>query len=972
MLTVFPEATSPEISTIGNPTKQSVILSRDCNPEERDVLRIGEMSEDTTPGAAHNSVTRNIRLLRSLRLIVPRGNFWNISSGVSRNRSDIMRDRGSQSSLKVQKTITYGLNTSRRAAEHARPLHRQFTTFFASGSLRHRYNANPFANLRRMHVRAISYSSIPRFVARAFRVPIAGATIGAGGFGYANYKFEEMRKTSQAWIDSAKDTVTDAFDTASDGVKAFKERVAEVHLPEVPDGAKKFFHDLFSNRKKGGKGGEDGGEGKSGGKPPTDEVAVAALLAATMSSPSEPQNDSTSTLDARQNGLMHLTRKLIEIRTMLLSIDQSDALKLPSIVVIGSQSSGKSSVLESIVGHEFLPKGNNMVTRRPIELTLVHTPTPAGKAPEEYGEFPNLGLGKIKDFSVIQRTLTDLNLAVPAEEAVSNEPIDLRIYSPNVPDLTLIDLPGYVQIASLDQPETLKEKIASLCDRYIREPNIILAVCAADVDLANSPALRASRKVDPLGLRTIGVITKMDLVPPEQGASVLAGNRYPLHLGYVGVVAKASGAKQGAVVRKAENDFFAANRGVFGNSSALMVGTDTLRRRLMEVLESSMASSLHGITNAVQLELEEATYQFKVQYNDRRISAESYVAETMDALKLRFKDAVAQFRRPIIREKLKAMLDDKIMDVLEQLYWLDKRAHELGDIAADPRVKPEDVDSFWRHKLEAASSLLTKSGVGRDSTLLVADGLRALIDSMASGEPFNYHPKAAERLIEFSHMILRDRIGLTSDQVENCIKPYKYEVEVDDREWELGRQRAIDLFEKEVTMCETKLKDIRKKVGGSRRLGSLIGYVKTLEKEDKERKARPKEAGEEPAPLPESYKYPTAQILDARHALLYSDRLSILKLRLTALRSKRCRAGPENDVLCPEAFLNVIADKLAYTSAMFINIELLDQFFYQFPREIDTRLLYDLDRREIVEFARENPAVRRHLDLQQRKDKLEE
>ena len=62
---------------------------------------------------------------------------------------------------------------------------------------------------------------------------------------------------------------------------------------------------------------------------------------------------------------------------------------------------------------------------------------------------------------------------------------------------------------------------------------------------------------------------------------------------------------------------------------------------------------------------------------------------------------------------------------------------------------------------------------------------------------------------------------------------------------------------------------------------------------------------------------------------MYSDRLSILKLRLAALRSKRCRAGPQNEVFCPEAFLNVVADKLAYTSAMFINIELLDHFFYQ-------------------------------------------
>ncbi|RDB31005.1 Protein msp1, mitochondrial [Hypsizygus marmoreus] len=891
------------------------------------------------------------------------------------------------SSLASRKTVSYGLNTSRRQTEIPRPAHRQYGTFLASGSLRRRYTSPSPAALRYMHVRAISYTAIPRFVARAFRVPIAGATIGAGGFGYANYKFEELRKTTTGWITSAQDTAQGIFDTASGGFKAVSARVSDVQLPNINIETPQFLKDLFA-ASEGGKGkekesGEDEEDSGSNKRSPKDEAAIAALVAATMSSPSDSKLlDDNNGGDARQNGLMHLTKKLIEIRSMLLSIDQSDALKLPSIVVIGSQSSGKSSVLEAIVGHEFLPKGNNMVTRRPIELTLIHTPTEKGEKPVEYGEFPGLGLGKISDFSDIQRTLTDLNLAVPASEAVSNDPIDLRIYSPNVPDLTLIDLPGYVQISSLDQPESLKEKIALLCDKYIREPNIILAVCAADVDLANSPALRAGRKVDPLGLRTIGVITKMDLVPPELGASILEGNRYPLHLGYVGVVAKSSGKRwkkdaTAVVAQRGENDYFGAHKEVFGASSSLMVGTDTLRRRLMEVLESSMASSLHGITNAVQLELEEATYQFKVQYNDRRITAESYVAETIDALKLRFKEFTQQFRRPIIRAKLKTMLDDKVMDVLEQLYWLDKRAPELGALAADPKVKPEDVEAYWRHKLEAASSLLTKSGVGRDSTLLVADGLRSLIDSIASGEPFNFHPQAAERLVEFSHALLRDRIGVTSDQVENCIKPYKYDIEVEPREWEQGREQAIRLFENEVTMCESKLKDIRKKVGGGRRLGHLIGYVKSLEEKEKEKKTRLIESAgspsvEEPTQEPESYRYPPGQIIDARHAMLYSDRLNILKLRLMALKSKRCRAGPENDVLCPEAFLNVVADKLAYTSAMFINIELLDHFFYQFPREIDSRLLYDLDRREIVEFARENPVVRRHLDLQERKDKLEE
>ncbi len=538
-----------------------------------------------------------------------------------------------------------------------------------------------------------------------------------------------------------------------------------------------------------------------------------------------------------------------------------------------------------------------MVTRRPIELTLIHTPATNGQTPQEYGEFPALGLGKITDFSAIQRTLTDLNLAVPASECVSNEPIDLRIYSPHVPDLTLIDLPGYIQIASMDQPESLKEKIAGLCERYIREPNIILAVCAADVDLANSPALRASRKVDPLGLRTIGVITKMDLVPPEQGASILTGNRYPLHLGYVGVICKPSG-KQGnkdtlgTLARRSENDYFGSHRDIFGSQSKLMVGTDTLRRRLMEVLESSMASSLHSITNAVQLELEEAQYQFKVQYNDRRISAESYVAETMDLLKARFKEYTSQFRKPQVRAKLKAMLEERVMDVLEQLYWTDKRAPELSALGADPRVTPDSIEPYWRYKLDAASSLLTKSGVGRDSTLLVADGLRALIDSIAQGEPFNHHPRAAERLIQFSHTLLRERIGVTSDQVENCIKPYKFEVEVEPREWEQGRVEAVQLFDREVKQCEEKLKDIRTRVGGSRRLKNLMVYVRELEEKEKERKQRRLTGGEdEPVPeVPDDYRYPPAQILDGMY-ICSKDRVMFLRQILYGQLGTRCCAA---------------------------------------------------------------------------------
>jgi dynamin-like GTPase MGM1, mitochondrial len=118
----------------------------------------------------------------------------------------------------------------------------------------------------------------------------------------------------------------------------------------------------------------------------------------------------------------------------------------------------------------------------------------------------------------------------------------------------------------------------------------------------------------------------------------------------------------GAMARR-EGDFFGKHRDVFGaggGKSGLMDGRDTLRRRLMDVLEGLVASSLHGTTNAAQLKLEEPTWQFKAPYNDQRISAESYVAGRVNLLKARLTEHSVQFSKPQ-RERLKAMLDDKVM-----------------------------------------------------------------------------------------------------------------------------------------------------------------------------------------------------------------------------------------------------------------------------------------------------------------------
>lgn len=468
-----------------------------------------------------------------------------------------------------------------------------------------------------------------------------------------------------------------------------------------------------------------------------------------------------------------------------------------------------------------------MVTRRPIELTLINTPDSAA----EFAEFPALKLGKITDFGFVQKTLTDLNLAVPASECVSDDPIQLNIYSPTIPNLTLIDLPGYIQIHDKDQPETLKEKISQLCEKYIRDTNVILAISAADVDLANSTALRASRRVDPKGLRTIGVITKMDLVSPEQGVKILLNNRYPLRLGYIGVVCRApssaptlfargsSSANMSQVARH-EQAYFSSHPEL-STVEGVHVGTAQLKKTLQTVLEKSMSQSLEGAARAIRRDLDETSYRFKVEYNDRGLTAETYLAESADALKAQFSQLEKKFGKAQVHQLVKATLDEKVLDLCAERYWMDER------IMGMPTA--EKNDSYWKRKLAATTGTLTRVGVGRISTEVVERALQSEVDKIISEGSLKHSPFARERIGECVQEIISTRQGKTIDQVENCVKPYKYGVEVDDREWAAARERQVLNLEKELRLCEESYQNLQKGVGGRRRMGQVIQAVKSVD-----------------------------------------------------------------------------------------------------------------------------------------------
>lgn len=650
-----------------------------------------------------------------------------------------------------------------------------------------------------------------------------------------SYAIDVFKRAGETVGDTATSVFQGLQDVVEQTQRGWRKTTEDAELPEWLQ--RMFRPDEDSESGDGGSsggGGESPKEGRIGGG-----GAAGSAAGSVFGYSDADGGDSVNA--AEEDQMMLLTRKMIEIRNILQTVGQSNALTLPSIVVIGSQSSGKSSVLEAIVGHEFLPKGFNMVTRRPIELTLVNTANnDTNKDQTEYGEFPALGLGRITDFTQIQRTLTDLNLAVSEADCVSDDPIRLSIYSPHVPDLSLIDLPGYIQVAGSDQPPQLKQKISDLCDKYIQAPNVILAISAADVDLANSAALRASRRVDPRGERTIGVITKMDLVEPQRGYAILSDKKYPLRLGYVGVVcripqttalfSRGTGNITAAILRN-ENSYFSAHPLEFGPQSDVGVGVTTLRKKLMNVLEQTMAYSLAGTRDAISQELEEATYEFKVQYNDRPLSAESYLAESLDSFKHSFKAFAESFGRPQVREMLKDELDQRVMDVLAQRYW-NKPIDDLVPPMPEPDPlsdlpKADPNSQYWHRKLDASTSTLTKLGIGRMATTVVANALQIHVERLLSASTFAAHPYAQGQIIEACNSILNDRFFSTSDQVENCIKPFKYEIEVEDPDWVKARENVGRVLKDELRACEAALRRVEETVG-KRKLNDVASFVEKV------------------------------------------------------------------------------------------------------------------------------------------------
>ena len=280
-------------------------------------------------------------------------------------------------------------------------------------------------------------------------------------------------------------------------------------------------------------------------------------------------------------------------------------IDLPQIVVIGSQSAGKSSVLESIAKQDFLPRGMGIVTRRPLVLQMIQESTGYeidGVMFQSWVKFLHAEDKVFIDMKDVQKEIIDdTDRVCGKNKGISTAPIHVKLHSTKIPSLTLVDLPGLTKIADGEQPKDIDRQIENLVREYIdKENSLILAVSPGNMDITNSDSLKLAREVDPEGSRTLAVITKCDLMEVNKDTrELLGGSTLAMKLGLIGVINRSNDMlTKGTsleVVLDMEERFFQEKYPEIAD----IMGTNQLSSQLCDILISHLKKCLPAVSDKI-------------------------------------------------------------------------------------------------------------------------------------------------------------------------------------------------------------------------------------------------------------------------------------------------------------------------------------------------------------------------------------
>jgi len=354
----------------------------------------------------------------------------------------------------------------------------------------------------------------------------------------------------------------------------------------------------------------------------------------------------------------------VKIRPLLDAVDElrgvlskEENIELPTIVVVGDQSSGKSSVLEALSGVS-LPRGQNITTRCPLVLRLINSAVGQedrkNKTDSASSSSVTIAAGdvyaviSIKSMNISDgekiHNLNDVGRYIEEATAqlagrgvgVVSSPIYLSVFRPHSPELTLIDLPGITRNPVGDQPKDIYNMIKAMINKFITpEASVILNVMPATVDFTTCEGVMMAKEVDPQGIRTIGVVTKLDLAEKGIARKLLTGTeQLNLKLGVVAVRNRTQEENERGitfeVAREMEKQYFANHvelseynqqfdgstnsveeKMSLGLTGGLYLGTSNLAAVLTVIQEQRIRSTLPKIRQRVREQLAEQRAKYK-------------------------------------------------------------------------------------------------------------------------------------------------------------------------------------------------------------------------------------------------------------------------------------------------------------------------------------------------------------------------
>ena len=403
---------------------------------------------------------------------------------------------------------------------------------------------------------------------------------------------------------------------------------------------------------------------------------------------------------------------------------------------------------------------------------------------EEWGEFNHIPGRKIYDFQEVKREIENETARIAgSNKGINRSPINLKIYSPHVLSLTLVDLPGLTKVPIGDQPTDIEKQTRNLISEYIAKPNsIVLAVSPANVDIVNSEALKLARYVDPTGKRTIGVLTKLDLMDHGTNAlDILSGRVYPLKLGFIGVVNRSQqdiqGNKSMADALSAEREFFRMNPAY--RNIAARCGTQFLAKTLNSTLMGHIRERLPDIKARLNT-LMGQTQQELASYGTDSFTGKEHRGSLILSLMTRFANSFIQSI-----DGTSAEISTKDLCGGARIYYIFNSVfgNSLETIDPTQNLSAYDIRTAIRNSTgprpslfvpELAFDLLVKPQIklleipSQRCVELVYEELIKICHTCGSNELSRY-PRLQGKLIEVVSDLLRERLGPASSYVESLI-----------------------------------------------------------------------------------------------------------------------------------------------------------------------------------------------------------